>query len=139
MDSEICLGKIKASFQKAIGDSGSELKNHPASAQEILGSILSTFVIQLKTSLSKLQDYCRAEFHFAQNSDFRQRVGISIAREGLVVASFKYLINFGNQLSEEGKYDHLVWLLTSKLFLDVEAGSVEYMVTLKSWLITSKK
>jgi len=128
IDAEMSLLRIKHSYEKAVRESGAELRAHPGSSQEIMGSILATFVGQMKTGLDRLQDYCRPEFHFSQNAEFRQRTAAVTVREGLVVDAFKYLIDFGNKLIQDRDCDILIWLLISKLYLDIEIGTVEYMV-----------
>lgn len=130
LDSELGLQRIKSSFETAVKDSSLELRSHPGSSQEILGSILATLILQMKSSLTKLQDFCRPDLQFAQHSQFRQKMSILCVREGLVIASFKYLADFGKSLSSSGsdEYDILTWLLLAKLYLDIENGTVEYMV-----------
>jgi hypothetical protein len=131
LDSELSLQRIKTSFEKAVKESSFELRSHPGSSQEILGSILATLVLQMKSSVSKLQDFCRTDLQFAQHSQFRQKMSIVCVREGLVVASFKYLATFGKSLVANNVYDNITWLLLAKLYLDMEMGTVDYMVFYK--------
>jgi len=128
MDAEMSLQRIKASFEKAANESSVELSSHPGSSQEILGSILATLVLQMKSSLNKLQEFCRADLQFAQNADFRQKMAVVSIRKGLVVSVFKYLAEFGRNLIQDEEYSNLTWLLLAKLYLDIEIGAVEYMV-----------
>jgi hypothetical protein len=129
LDADLSLQRIKSSFEKAVKDSSSELRAHPGSSQEIMGSILATLVLQMKACLNKLQDYCRQDLQFSQNSEFKQKMSVVCVREGLVVASFKYLASFGKSLISDSHYDNLTWLLLAKLYLDIEIGTVEYMVS----------
>lgn len=128
LDAETSLGRIKTSFEKAVKDSSAELTTHPGSSQEILGSILATLVLQLKSSLTKLQEFRRGNLQFSENGEFRQKIAIICVREGLVVAVFKYLSEFGRRLIQDEQNSSLTWLLLSKLYLDIEIGTVEYMV-----------
>ena len=127
-DAAISLQRIKTSFEKAVKESCLELRSHPGSSQEILGSILATLVLQMKSSLNNLKDFSRPDFQFAQNIEFRQRMAVVTVREGLVIASFRYLVDFGKKLMKTDEYDILTWLLLAKLYLDIEMGTVEYMV-----------
>ena len=127
-DAEVSLERIKQSFEKAVRDSCAVLRTHPGSSQEILGSILATLVLQMKASLNNLKDFSRTDFQFAQNAEFRQRLAAVTVREGLVIASFKYLIDFGKRIVGPEEYDIFTWLLLAKLYLDIEMGTVEYMV-----------
>lgn len=128
LDAELSLERIKFSFEKAVKDSSVELTSHPGSSQEILGSILATLVLQMKSSLTKLQEFCRGDLQFAQNAEFRQKMAVLSVREGLVVAVFKYLADFGRDLIQDEQYSNLTWLLLAKLYLDIEIGTIEFMV-----------
>ncbi|CAG7831601.1 unnamed protein product [Allacma fusca] len=128
-DAEISLERIKNSFRKAVKESCMELRTHPGTSQETLGSILATLILQMKSSLTNLKDFCRPDFQFSHNTEFRQRMAAVTVREGLVISSFKYLIEFGSHLTHSEEYDILTWLLLAKLYLDIEMNTVEYMVS----------
>ena len=108
--------------------SSSDLRLHPGSSQETLGSILATFAVQMKSSVNILRDFCRLDLHFAQNPEFRRKVALQSVREGLIVSAFKYLITFGKEVVKDPNYDSITWLLLSKLYFDIEMTTVEFMV-----------
>jgi len=128
MDAELSLQRVKTCYEKSVKESGFEMRSHPGSSQEILGSILATLVGQMKSGIAKLRDYTHSDYHFSQNAEFRQRVAVVIVREGHVIAFFKYLIAFGKQLLEDRECDTLTWLVIAKLYLEIEIGTVAYMV-----------